>query len=68
VFTLLPILTGEGRAHHGELLREATKLVEAGKIVPRLDPRHFSLDTIGQAHAAIESGTAAGKVVIEIGE
>jgi len=68
VFTLLPILTGEGRAHHGEILREATKLVEAGKIVPRLDPRHFSLDTIGQAHAAIESGTAAGKVVIEIGE
>jgi NADPH:quinone reductase len=25
VFTLLPLLTGEGRAHHGEILREATK-------------------------------------------
>jgi NADPH:quinone reductase len=68
VFTLLPILTGEGRAHHGEILREATKLAEAGKIVPRLDPRHFSLDTIGQAHAATESGTAAGKIVVDIGE
>ena len=32
VFTLLPILTGEGRARHGEILREATKLIEAGKI------------------------------------
>lgn len=68
VFTLLPILTGEGRAHHGEILREATKLVEAVKIVPRLDPRHFSLETIEQALAARGSGTAAGKIVIDVGE
>jgi NADPH:quinone reductase len=67
VFTPLPMLTGEGRAHHGEVLREATKLVETGKILPRLDPRHFSLETIEQAHAAIESGTAAGKIVVDIG-
>ena len=67
VFTLLPMLTGEGRAHHGEILREATKLTEAGKIVPRLDPRHFSLDTIEQAHAAVESGNVAGKIVIDVG-
>ena len=67
VFTLLPLLTGEGRPHHGEILREAARLVEAGKIVPRLDPRHFSLDEIAQAHAAIESGTTAGKIVIDIG-
>ena len=25
VFTLLPLLSGEGRAHHGEILREATE-------------------------------------------
>jgi NADPH:quinone reductase-like Zn-dependent oxidoreductase len=68
VFTLLPMLTGDGREHHGEILREATKLVEAGKIVPRLDPRHFSLETVDQAHTAIESGTAAGKIVVDIGE
>jgi NADPH:quinone reductase len=67
VFTLLPLLTGEGRAHHGEILREATKLIEAGKIVPRLDSRQFSLDAIEQAHAAIESGTAAGKIVVDVG-
>jgi NADPH:quinone reductase-like Zn-dependent oxidoreductase len=67
VFTLLPILTGEERAHHGEILREATKLIEAGKIVPRLDPRHFSFEMIEQAHAAIESGTAAGKIVVDVG-
>ena len=67
VFTLLPLLTGQGRAHHGEILREATRLIEAGKIVPRLDPRHFSLGMIEQAHAAIESGTAAGKIVVDVG-
>jgi NADPH2:quinone reductase len=67
VFTLLPLLTGQGRAHHSEILREATKLIEAGKIVPRLDPRHFGLEMIEQAHAAIESGTAAGKIVVDVG-
>jgi NADPH:quinone reductase len=66
VFTLLPLLTGEGRTHHGEILREAAKLMEAGKIVPRLDPRHFGLETIAQAYAAVEDGTAAGKIVVEI--
>ena len=68
VFTLLPMLTGEGRAHHGDILREATKLIEAGKIVPRLDPRHFSFATIEQAHAAVEDGSAVGKIVVEIGK
>jgi NADPH:quinone reductase len=66
VFTLLPLLTGEGRAHHGEILREATRLIEAGKIVPRLDPHHFNFETIEQAHALVENRTAAGKVVIDI--
>jgi NADPH:quinone reductase len=66
VFTLLPMLTGERRAHHGEILREATKLIEAGKIVPRLDPRHFNLETVNQAHAAIEAGNATGKIVVDI--
>jgi NADPH:quinone reductase-like Zn-dependent oxidoreductase len=68
VFTLLPMLTGVGREHHGEILREATRLAEAGKIVPRLDPRHFSLETVDQAHAAIETGTVAGKIVVDTGE
>jgi NADPH2:quinone reductase len=68
VFTLLPLLTGEGRSHQGEIMREATGLIEAGKIVPRVDPRHFSFETIAQAHAAVESGNVAGKIVISVGE
>ena len=66
MFTLLPMLTGEGRAHHGEILREATRLVEAGKVAPRVDPRHFTLSTAGEAYRALETGDAAGKIVVDI--
>jgi NADPH2:quinone reductase len=66
VFTLLPLLTSEGRAHHGEILREATRLVAAGKVFPRLDPRHFTLSTIGEAHAAQSDRSATGKIVIHM--
>ena len=68
VFTLLPMLTAEGRAHHGEILREATRLVEAGQVTPRVDPRHFTLATVGEAYRTVESNTAAGKIVIDIRE
>ena len=66
VFTLLPMLTGEGRVHHGEILREAARLAEAGKIVPRVDARHFALAAVDEAYRAIESGAVAGKIVIDI--
>jgi len=66
VFTLLPMLTGEGREHHGEILREATKLVEAGKIMPQLDPRHFTLETVCDAYRAIKAGLVDGKLVVDI--
>ncbi|UXY55651.1 zinc-dependent alcohol dehydrogenase family protein [Pseudomonas tohonis] len=68
VFVLLPMLTGEGRAHHGEVLADATRLVEAGKLKPILDPRRFTLATAHDAHDAVEQGTAFGKIVIDIAE
>jgi NADPH:quinone reductase-like Zn-dependent oxidoreductase len=66
VFTLLPMLTGKGRKHHGDILREATKLAEAGKLTPLLDPRRFTLETAHDAHDAIEAGSAMGKIVIDV--
>ncbi|MBB3146881.1 NADPH:quinone reductase-like Zn-dependent oxidoreductase [Phyllobacterium trifolii] len=68
VFTLLPILSGEGRQHHGDILREAAKLVEAGKILPNVDPTRFNLKTAAHAHAAVELKSATGKVVIDVAE
>ncbi len=67
VFTLMPLLTGEGRGHHGDILREATRLAEAGKLMPRLDPRRFGLETVGDAHDLIESGSIDGKLVVDVG-
>lgn len=66
VFTLLPLLTGEGREHHGEIMREATRLAEAGKIVPRLDRRQFDFSTATEAHELIETRGADGKLVVNI--
>jgi NADPH:quinone reductase-like Zn-dependent oxidoreductase len=66
VFTLLPLLTGEGREHHGATLREAARLTDAGKLSPRLDPRHYDLATAGQAHKALAHGNTAGKIVVSI--
>lgn len=66
VFTLLPLLSGEGRAHHGEIMMEATRLVEAGKLVPLLDPRHFTLENVGDAYALIRDHAAKGKLVVDV--
>ena len=65
VFTLLPLITGEGRAHHGEILARAAALAEAGKLKPLLNERRFSTGEIGEAHDLVEAG-ALGKVVVEI--
>jgi NADPH:quinone reductase len=66
VFTLLPLLTGDGRAHHGDILREAKRLCEAGKITPKLDPRRFDFATIADAYDAVRTRNASGKIVIDI--
>ena len=66
VFTLLPLLTGEGRARHGEILGQAAKLAERGLLAPRLDPRLFDSNAVDQAHAALSDGTATGKLVISM--
>ena len=66
VFVLLPMLSGEGRAHHGDILREATKLVEAGQFKPLLDSHIFKLADAQAAHELQESGKALTKIVIDI--
>jgi NADPH2:quinone reductase len=66
VFTLLPLLSGKGRAQHGAILREAARLVEEGKVRPRIDPRRFTLSAANEAHAALLDGSARGKLVLDI--
>jgi NADPH:quinone reductase-like Zn-dependent oxidoreductase len=66
VFTLLPLLTGKGREHHGEILHEASRLIEAGQLKPLLDPRQFTLATAEVAYDLLATGAAKGRLVIEI--
>lgn len=66
VFTLLPLLSGKGRKHHGEILKEATKLAEIDLLKPILDTKTYTLKTVEEAYQAIENRLINGKVVIEI--
>lgn len=66
VYVLYPMISGTGRAHHGDVLREATRLVEEGKIKPLLDEREYNLNDALKAHHDQESGRIMGKLVINI--
>jgi NADPH2:quinone reductase len=66
VFTLLPLLSGKHRAHHGAILREGAALAENGQLLPRLDAARFTLAEADAAYDAIRQRRAQGKVVIEI--
>jgi len=64
VFTLMPLLTGHGREHHGQILTEAAALAERGRLVPRLHSSTFTLDDVESAYATVEDGSATGRVVV----
>ena len=64
----LPLLTGEGRERHGEILREAAALVDEGKLKPLIDPHRFTFAQANEAHALFESKQHVGKIVLERGD
>jgi len=66
VFMLLPMLTHQGREMHGEILTKLAEIVDQGKLKPLIDPKHFTLKTVNEAHAYLESGKAKGKVILTI--
>lgn len=66
VFVLHPMISGEGRKHHGDILKQATKLIEEGKLKPILDSRKFTLDNAIEAHKAVSDGSSIGKIVVDI--
>ncbi|MCA9473247.1 MAG: zinc-dependent alcohol dehydrogenase family protein [Nitrospira sp.] len=65
VFMLLPMLTGKGRPHHGEILQRLATWVDEGKLRPLIDANHFTLDEINAAHDYFAAGKHTGKIVIE---
>jgi len=66
VFTLYPLISGKSRKHHGQILKEATKLIEAGKLMPIVETTHYTMETIDDAYKSLKTKTAKGKIVIDI--
>ncbi|MBS0640379.1 MAG: zinc-dependent alcohol dehydrogenase family protein [Proteobacteria bacterium] len=66
IFTLPPLLTGEGRDHHGAILSQVARLVDAGQLTPRLDLRRFAFSTVADAYDAIANRAAEGKLVVDV--
>lgn len=64
VFTLLPLLTGKNRAHHGYILQQAAKLIAAGQVKPIVSASVYSLETAAAAYEAFKNSKQ--KVVIDI--
>lgn len=65
VFMLLPMLTGEGRAHHHFILTEVAKWVDGGLVKPLIHEEKFRFDQANEAHALFASNKHVGKIVLE---
>ncbi|WP_392397547.1 zinc-binding dehydrogenase [Pseudomonas mediterranea] len=57
----------QGRERHGQILREAAGLVEAGKLRIKVDSRRFGLGEVNDAFVQVAEGRGQGKTVVEIG-
>lgn len=66
VFTLYPLLSGQGRAHHGEILAAAAGLADAGKLRPLVDDRQYSLEQIEEAHHELQEHRNRGKIAVTV--
>ena len=66
VLVLVPIMFGTTRPQQGEMLERIARLVEHGKLAPRLDPQRFGLEETADAHRKLEAGEAKGKLIIEL--
>jgi NADPH:quinone reductase-like Zn-dependent oxidoreductase len=67
VFTLLPLLTGEGRSAHGRILEAASALGSEGTLRALVAEDGHDLAAANLALAQVTRGVPAGKVVVRVG-
>jgi NADPH2:quinone reductase len=65
VFTLFPLLTRLQRAHQGDILSQAAKLMEENLLKPLLSEETFDLSDIASAYDLVARGSR-GKVVVQL--
>lgn len=66
VFMLIPMIHDVGRQTHGDILRTLADLVDAGGLKPIVDAQKIGWTDIDTAYAHLTTGTAVGKVVVEL--
>jgi len=66
VFTLLPLLSGKYKAHHGDIMAHAAELMAHNKLTPLLYKESFTLPDANKAYAALATSKEPGKVVVSI--
>lgn len=64
IFMLRPLLSGEGRERHGNILREIAAMVYEDRLRPLLHEHVFAFEEAAEAHRLLESGGATGKIVL----
>ncbi len=67
VFSLLPILTREGRESVGQDLATIARLVDDGLVRPIIYAKGFTLDSIAEAHRFFETQSHYGKLLVRVG-
>lgn len=66
VFMLLPMITGQGRGLHGNILSEIAELVDNDSLAVLLDEMRFDFTEIAEAHRYWAGGEALGKIAIDV--
>lgn len=66
VYTLLPMLSNVGRERHKRILRLLGSLVETCDVRPLVHLDTFTLATAPRGYELLDSGTATGKVVVDV--
>lgn len=66
VFTLYPLISGQGRAHHGEILTAAAALIDEGRIKPQIHDKEYTLAQVADAYRSMQQGKTRGKIVVSI--
>ena len=66
VFMLIPMFFDQaaGKAHHGDILRELARRVDAGEMRSLVHEEVFDFADVGRAHSLLEDGGAIGKIVL----
>ncbi|BCS88003.1 zinc-dependent alcohol dehydrogenase family protein [Pseudodesulfovibrio sediminis] len=68
VFMLLPMITGQGRELHGEVLTNMSALVDEGALAVLIDEQVFSFRDIAEAHRYWKGGSALGKILLTVSD